>query len=94
MGRVLCSLRHLHGYTAPQLSQAVGITESELLCIERGKCLPPITIIQRLAQALDINEKVIMFFCEDKELLAQCDRKRSEAPLHLRNRLLRMLRFV
>ena len=54
-GRRLRELRTMHGWTQEQMAEKAGITPTYTSDLERGEKVPSLTIVLRLARALDIS---------------------------------------
>jgi ribosome-binding protein aMBF1 (putative translation factor) len=53
LGRAVRDLRERQGWTQTQLAQAAGMTQSAVARFEAGGTVPTLTVLERLARALD-----------------------------------------
>ena len=60
-------LRKRKGMTLKMLAKNVGCTDAYLSQIETGKAVPSITILQKLANALETNVRSILSDAKDVE---------------------------
>ncbi len=60
------SLRKKRGYTLKALAERVGCTDAYISQIETGKAVPSISILKKLAEALD--EDMRNLICEEKRV--------------------------
>ncbi|HZN20568.1 MAG TPA: helix-turn-helix transcriptional regulator [Micromonosporaceae bacterium] len=58
LGRAVRGLREQHGWSQSQLAQASGMTQSAVARFEAGGTVPTLAVLERLAQALDVELKV------------------------------------
>ena len=55
LGRAVRELREQHGWSQTQLAQASGMTQSAVARFEAGGTVPTLTVLERLARALDVT---------------------------------------
>lgn len=55
LGRAVRSLREAHGWTQSQLAAAAGMTQSAVARLEAGGTMPTLTVLDRVARALDAH---------------------------------------
>ena len=58
LGRSVRELRERQGLTQTQLARAAGMTQSAVARFEAGGTVPTLSILERLAAALDVSLKV------------------------------------
>ncbi|HET8680968.1 MAG TPA: helix-turn-helix transcriptional regulator [Micromonosporaceae bacterium] len=58
LGRAVRGLREQHGWSQTRLAQASGMTQSAVARFEAGGTVPTLAVLERLAQALDVELKV------------------------------------
>jgi transcriptional regulator with XRE-family HTH domain len=91
LGLVLKILRDLSGVQRADLANAIGVGENHLREIEAGRKAATIGNVRKIAKELQVNASVIMFFCEDEELLKSFKASGKVKPLKFRANLLSML---
>jgi transcriptional regulator with XRE-family HTH domain len=78
----LRDLREAHGYSMRKLSTLSGVSASLISDVERGRVEPSITVLKRLANALDVT--LIYFFSdqtsENQRVVRKTDRRRIRQP--------------
>ena len=60
VGRNVCRLRAVKGWTQEQLADACGFSQQYLSGLERGKRNPTIVTIYELAQALGVSHEELV----------------------------------
>ena len=55
LGRSVRELREQRGWSQTQLAQAAGMTQSAVARFEAGGTVPTLPVLERLAQALDVE---------------------------------------
>ncbi|MGN9906326.1 helix-turn-helix domain-containing protein [Phytohabitans sp. LJ34] len=55
MGRAVRELREQHGWSQSQLAEIAGMTQSAVARFEAGGTVPTLTVLERLARALDVD---------------------------------------
>ena len=55
LGRAVRELRERNGWSQTQLAQAAGMTQSAVARFEAGGTVPTLTVLDRLARALDVK---------------------------------------
>ena len=55
----IVEMRERHGLTQSQLAERCGIDQADISRIERGSTSPTVLILQRLADALDADVKLV-----------------------------------
>ena len=58
LGRAVRDLRERRGWSQSQLADAAGMTQSAVARFEAGGTVPTLPVLERLAQALDVELKV------------------------------------
>ncbi len=58
LGRSVRELRERRGWSQKQLAQSSGMTQSAVARFEAGGTVPTLTVLERLAAALDVSLKV------------------------------------
>ncbi|MBL7255782.1 helix-turn-helix domain-containing protein [Paractinoplanes lichenicola] len=58
LGRSVRELRERRGWSQTQLAKAAGMTQSAVARFEAGGTVPTLTVLERLALALDVSLKV------------------------------------
>jgi len=58
LGRSVRELRERRGWSQTQLAKASGMTQSAVARFEAGWTVPTLTVLERLATALDVTLKV------------------------------------
>ena len=65
--QALKSLRQSRGLTQVQLAELAGLTPEHLSNVERGRYIPKVTTLQRLAKALRVHAAVLLDADFDKK---------------------------
>lgn len=60
LGRTARALREQRGWSQTELARAAGMTQSAVARFERGGTVPTLPVLERLAQALDVDLVVQM----------------------------------
>ena len=55
LGRAVRELRERNGWSQTQLARAAGMTQSAVARFEAGGTVPTLTVLDRLARALDVK---------------------------------------
>jgi transcriptional regulator with XRE-family HTH domain len=55
LGKAVRELREQHGWSQTQLAQTAGMTQSAVARFEAGGTVPTLPILERLANALDVE---------------------------------------
>jgi transcriptional regulator with XRE-family HTH domain len=55
LGRAVRELREQHGWSQAQLAEIAGMTQSAVARFEAGGTVPTLTVLERLARALDVD---------------------------------------
>lgn len=71
LGDTLKRLRNIYGYSATEMSEKLGISNSYLSEIERGKKKASIDLLERYAEILDIRVSSLMRFSEEYDCAAK-----------------------
>lgn len=81
IGDTLRYLRVFNDYTAVQLSDELGLSQSYISEIENGKKVPTLQVIEKYAEIFDIKPSTIFLFSEvlDKEDKSDMNRKQRVA---------------
>lgn len=81
IGDTLRYLRVFNDYTAVQLSDELGLSQSYISEIENGKKVPNLQVIEKYAEVFDIKPSTIFLFSEvlDKEDKSDMNRKQRVA---------------
>lgn len=58
LGRAVRDLREQRGWSQTQLAQAAGMTQSAVARLEAGGTVPTLAVLERIAQALDVELSV------------------------------------
>lgn len=67
LGETLRRLRGIYGYSAAEMSELLGISNSYLSELERGKKRVSLDLLDRYANVFDIRTSTLMRFSEDYE---------------------------
>ncbi len=59
IARQVVDLRERHGLTQSQLAERCGMDQADISRIERGSTSPTTTVLQRIADALDADLKLV-----------------------------------
>jgi transcriptional regulator with XRE-family HTH domain len=82
LGASLRELRTGHGYSMRKLASLSGVSASLISEVERGRVEPSITVLKRLANALDVT--LIYFFSEERastdRVVRKDERRRIRQP--------------
>lgn len=69
LGNRIVDLRRKRGLTQEKLAAAAGLKSKGYLSrIERGERLPSLTVLERLAQSLDVEVRDLMIFPDTSEV--------------------------
>lgn len=81
IGDTLRYLRVFNDYTAVQLSDELGLSQSYISEIENGKKVPTLQVIEKYAEFFNIKPSTIFLFSEalDKEKKSKMNRKQRVA---------------
>jgi ribosome-binding protein aMBF1 (putative translation factor) len=55
LGRAVRNLREQHGWSQAELARAAAMTQSAVARFEAGGTVPTLTVLERLARALDVE---------------------------------------
>lgn len=78
LGRAIKLCRTQRALTQSELADKVGISTSYLSLLEQNKRDPSISIIEKLAETLNVPFSVLMFLAADKSELSGLDKELVE----------------
>ncbi len=67
INEVLTILRLYHGFTQNELSEEVGISQSVISELEKGRRPVSLEILEKYSQGLGVKKSQLMFFAEELE---------------------------
>jgi transcriptional regulator with XRE-family HTH domain len=90
LGEALRLIRVFHDASQRELAAQLGLVQSHLSEIEKGKKLPTIPLLERYAEHFDIPVSSILFFSEAIDRESTSDRVRGV----ISKKILKMLDFI